>query len=1029
MNQEITLNDYQSIGTMETALSEHADEAFFELTPEGQKIAEKIFKCLTETDGENREIRRATTIGKLCAIAEADFAEVAAVIETFRKEGRTFLMPPPEVPLNENSLIDISHESLIRKWERLKKWVEEEGQSSRTYRRLAEDALLYQQNKMGFWSAPELKDALEWRENFKPNETWAELYKETGERQFKASFADSMRYLDESATKREEEIAEDARQQNALRKYARNLRWTVIGLVFFSFLTIGVAAFALYQMNEAVQVKNALAKEKKLSDDLNEKLALEAEQLKIARNDKEKAFDTLKVQKDQLETKEKELSISLDKQKEATEEAKEEKERADKEAEQAKLSETAKQKALEEQKRLAAEAENKRVAAEIAQKRAETLLAEVKANAAREETNRSGLVFLEQGEFARALPEFRKLLARYEDESEPMSKESRNDGKWWAFHNIGIVNSKLPNNSSDRFTDAECSYKKALNVLQDKLAGLNLPAEKLDVSNCPPKQTENAVQSAARDSKPIDEINRSQITTLRRLAQFYREEAENSTNEEESAKLNTLAVANYEKLLKILPQEIYYEKQPTYPADVYVELADTLANLNGLENFGKIRSFYRDAAHTYSVKREFVKEVAVRKKLTEFLINQSMKRDVANVVEEIIRIQEDKSRMNLPPIDVEVADSYRRLARARRLNGSADANSYEKLANLISELDFEINKPDGFKVNDFEALANAYMKVGKCERAKEVFSYGIEQNKFNVNFAQYILSRAGQFYNKTLRDKNGAKNYFDNFYKVFKEYPKNIYTSEYITDYEMAGDFYLAQSDYLKAKELYEYALRIIAEVKELMPPEGKGDTIIRRNFAKFRYIEIITKIAKIYEAENRLEDAEAKYSEADKLIAESGLGLPIVKYLFTLADFYQRAKKEERAKELYKKAENILRSYPPFYDERLVLNVRLQKGLGYINRNDIKVAAEYYSTALKELREIKPYFGTSKIQLQNDYPPYTKNHHLTSEFYTDEAEILESLASLSETANAATLKAEAQKARELAKEATAQEEKPSCRQ
>jgi tetratricopeptide (TPR) repeat protein len=245
----------------------------------------------------------------------------------------------------------------------------------------------------------------------------------------------------------------------------------------------------------------------------------------------------------------------------------------------------------------------------------------------------------------------------------------------------------------------------------------------------------------------------------------------------------------------------------------------------------------------------------------------------------------------------------------------------------------------------------------------------------------------------------------------------------------MAGDFYLAQSDYLKAKELYEYALRIIAEVKELMPPEGKGDTIIRRNFAKFRYIEIITKIAKIYEAENRLEDAEAKYSEADKLIAESGLGLPIVKYLFTLADFYQRAKKEERAKELYKKAENILRSYPPFYDERLVLNVRLQKGLGYINRNDIKVAAEYYSTALKELREIKPYFGTSKIQLQNDYPPYTKNHHLTSEFYTDEAEILESLASLSETANAATLKAEAQKARELAKEATAQEEKPSCRQ
>jgi len=581
MNQEITLNDYQSIGTMETALSEHADEAFFELSPEGQKIAEKIFKCLTETDRENREIRRATTIEKLCAVSEADFSEVAAFIEVFRKEGRTFLMPPPEVELNKNSLIDISHESLIRKWERLKKWVEEEGQSARTYRRLAEDALLHQQNKMGFWSDPELKDALEWRENFKPNETWAQLYKETGERKYKASFAGAMQYLDESQINRDEEIAEDTRQQNALRKYARNLRWTVIGLVFFSFLTIGVAVFALLQMNKSIQATNALAAEKTRSDNLNDKLELEAKQLIIARNDKEKAFDTLKVKTDELVSKQKELNISLDKQEEATEKAKQEKERAenekeraDTEAEQAKLSEAEKQKALEEQKRLRADAENKRIAAEVAQERAETLLAEVNATVEREETNRSGLVFLEQGEFDRALPEFQKLLARYEDESEPMSKESRNDGKWWVFHNIGIVNSKLPNTFPDRFRDAECSYKKAINVLQDKLAVLNITGEKLDDSKCPQKQTENSVQNVVQDSKPIDEINRSQVTTLRRLAQFYREEAENNIDERQAERLNKLAVANYEKLLKILPQETYYEKQPTYPADVYVEMAD-----------------------------------------------------------------------------------------------------------------------------------------------------------------------------------------------------------------------------------------------------------------------------------------------------------------------------------------------------------------------------------------------------------------------------------------------------------------------
>ena len=60
MNPVITLNDYKKIGMMETALSQHADEAFSELSPDGQKIAEKIFKCLTETDRENREIRVST---------------------------------------------------------------------------------------------------------------------------------------------------------------------------------------------------------------------------------------------------------------------------------------------------------------------------------------------------------------------------------------------------------------------------------------------------------------------------------------------------------------------------------------------------------------------------------------------------------------------------------------------------------------------------------------------------------------------------------------------------------------------------------------------------------------------------------------------------------------------------------------------------------------------------------------------------------------------------------------------------------
>ena len=91
-----------------------------------QSVAEKLFKALTEKGSDNREIRRPVTLGGLCALAEANQSEVSNVIETFRRSGRSFLMAPAG-SLSSESLIDISHESLIRAWSRLKEWVEEES--------------------------------------------------------------------------------------------------------------------------------------------------------------------------------------------------------------------------------------------------------------------------------------------------------------------------------------------------------------------------------------------------------------------------------------------------------------------------------------------------------------------------------------------------------------------------------------------------------------------------------------------------------------------------------------------------------------------------------------------------------------------------------------------------------------------------------------------------------------------------------------------------------------------------------------
>ncbi|MBM4259337.1 MAG: hypothetical protein FJ147_25990 [Deltaproteobacteria bacterium] len=172
----LDLRHYEAIGGLGRALSYHADEAYNELSPAQQKLAEHMFKCLTEKGTDNREVRRPQTVRELCEVIEADEQDVIAVINVFRQPGRSFLMPPAEIELTADSLIDISHESLIRNWQKLKTWVEEEAQSAAIYKRLAQDADLHRQGKSALLRDPGLQFALDWQVKNKPNNAWAQRY-------------------------------------------------------------------------------------------------------------------------------------------------------------------------------------------------------------------------------------------------------------------------------------------------------------------------------------------------------------------------------------------------------------------------------------------------------------------------------------------------------------------------------------------------------------------------------------------------------------------------------------------------------------------------------------------------------------------------------------------------------------------------------------------------------------------------------------------------------------------------------------
>ncbi len=167
---------YEAIGGVNEALSRHADEAFYELDEFQKLICEKLFKTITEKRTEGDGIRRPTPLSAIAQIVDEEESTLIPIIDKFRIKGRALLTPREDYVLQSNSVIDISHEALMRVWYRLRNWVQEESESAQTYLRLATAAGNYQQGNGSLWRPPDLQLAIGWRNKTKPTLKWALQY-------------------------------------------------------------------------------------------------------------------------------------------------------------------------------------------------------------------------------------------------------------------------------------------------------------------------------------------------------------------------------------------------------------------------------------------------------------------------------------------------------------------------------------------------------------------------------------------------------------------------------------------------------------------------------------------------------------------------------------------------------------------------------------------------------------------------------------------------------------------------------------
>jgi hypothetical protein len=98
------------------------------------------------------------------------------VIEAFRAPSVTFLSPLAPETLGPETIIDISHESLIRQWVTLRKWARDEYQAAEMYRSIERSAKRWKDGLGNLLTKLDLANALKWYKNEHPTAAWAGRY-------------------------------------------------------------------------------------------------------------------------------------------------------------------------------------------------------------------------------------------------------------------------------------------------------------------------------------------------------------------------------------------------------------------------------------------------------------------------------------------------------------------------------------------------------------------------------------------------------------------------------------------------------------------------------------------------------------------------------------------------------------------------------------------------------------------------------------------------------------------------------------
>ena len=267
----LDLKDYEDVSESGSALDDHAQEIYTSLPTETQRWAERLFRCLTTTlDG--RAVRRPGRLRWIYAVTGARTAaernQINEVIRAYSARENSLLFCTTGTELTPRSVIDIAHESLIRKWTMLRQWVSAEAKNADWFRDVANTVA----RGAALMEGSDLVHVEQLAAENRWNAAWAAQYKPKREVRFSrvVEFLRASREEQEECDRKEEErrnrelrtaqeLAKGEQEKRKLLEQRRRLGYLTIGVMALAVVGLAWLARLFYQQREEANVQREAA--------------------------------------------------------------------------------------------------------------------------------------------------------------------------------------------------------------------------------------------------------------------------------------------------------------------------------------------------------------------------------------------------------------------------------------------------------------------------------------------------------------------------------------------------------------------------------------------------------------------------------------------------------------------------------------------------------------------------------------------------------------------------------------------------